>query len=243
MNDSAEKTLYRVVELAEKFGVKDTTIRKYITDFEIPHTKDGRKTLLDEEAVTLLTEILKLKESGMTLKKIKEIRQAQIQAESKTTTVEKEKQEPAKSQPQKQEKVETPEPSQVKEEPKAEPQIKKEARKETKNEAKPEKKRKESRKKEQEETNTSNTVDKKEDKNKEYTQRNNTVLTRDYIGKEITNQSRKVSKINRQLSSNVSLREKAEMETSLNLRFSFLAGLRYIRDNWLSDKKAPHKDS
>ena len=33
---------------------------------------------------------------------------------------------------------------------------------------------------------------------------------------------------------NISSREQAEMKLALNNRFIFLAGLRYIRDNWIS---------
>lgn len=242
MNDSAEKTLYRVVELAEKFSVKDTTIRKYITDFEIPHQKDGRKTLLNNDSVSLLTEILKLKESGMSIKKIKEIRQAQIQAESKnnTTTISASEKtdKPAKSKT----KTETPEPKPEEIKPQSqEPKAEKTEFEitEAKIEDKPEGQKSQEKKHNNKRKNKKEKYNKDSENNtsKESVQRNNTVLTRDFIGQEITNQSRRVSKINRQLGSNPAPRERAEMETSLNLRFNFLAGLRYIRDNWLSDKK------
>lgn len=60
------------------------------------------------------------------------------------------------------------------------------------------------------------------------------LLNRNHLADEITNQSRKVTKMQRLISTsrNATPKDIAEMKADLGRRYTFLAGLRYIRDNW-----------
>lgn len=65
--------LFTVAELAKDFQVQIPTIRRYINFFEIPHTKEGRKTILPKESSEFIAQIIKFKENGLNLKQIKDL--------------------------------------------------------------------------------------------------------------------------------------------------------------------------
>lgn len=68
----------------------------------------------------------------------------------------------------------------------------------------------------------------------------NTILTKDYVNKEIAAQGKRVSRLYRFLSSRNLPRDSAEIKADLDRRVIFLNGLRYFRDNWLEKKEYSH---
>ncbi len=235
-----EKKLYTIAEIAEKLSIQETTIRKYLNSFNLTVEKKNRKILLPETSLNFLEEIIKLKANGWTLKQIQALR-SQENPDSSTINkiIENNNIENLLEKPEVKKEIVDIKLKEI---------IKPEAKKEIVD-IKPKEIIKAEVKKEvvdikQEETkqenietikNTSKNLEelicKKEDDENNFDEN----LTKDYINKEITIQSRKVSKLQKFISmKNISFREHAEMKLALNNRFIFLAGLRYIRDNWIS---------
>ncbi|HEY9886514.1 MAG TPA: MerR family transcriptional regulator, partial [Vampirovibrionales bacterium] len=64
-------------------------------------------------------------------------------------------------------------------------------------------------------------------------------LSKDMVNREISNQARRVSRLNRFSNSRSGPRDAAEIRSDLNRRIIFLNGLRYFRDNWLERNSEP----
>ena len=66
--------LSSIQDVSKKLSIPENTIRKYLTYFELPVEKVGRKTCLTDESIQCLSEILQFKSNGLSLKQIKALR-------------------------------------------------------------------------------------------------------------------------------------------------------------------------
>lgn len=221
---SEESKTYTVAELAKTTSVQEQTIRKYIHYFDIPAEKIGRKTYLKKDAVKYILEVVRLRANGMTLKQIKELASSPspIKEDIQTELIPEESTEDNPESPQN-EAVET-----------ASPQIYSNENTNIQVISSPEVPSNVSYDQVTEDTLSQEDSPSPINENIHLSKDlNEHLFTRDYINKEITNQARKVSRLQRFLSSKHSNKEIAEIKANLDRRYVFLAGLRYIRDNWL----------
>jgi DNA-binding transcriptional MerR regulator len=254
--NAPEEEFYSVQEISKKLEIPENTLRKYLTYFQLPVKRIGRKNFLSSDIVKYLKEILQLKSNSWSLKQIKSFRDAQKNQKS-----------------EKNESIEEAETTETEEAPQ---EIKKEASSpatqnenlqvdfsqvdnnneqaesakqaiETTNQAEPEFAVEPETVNDGMAETKGNSPDKpeqiKETQPPSNPKRNNNYQTgqldRDQVNKLIGIEAKKISRLYRFLSSRASSRDLAEAQSTLDLRVKFLAGLRHLRDNWLSKQKQP----
>ncbi|MDX1919952.1 MAG: MerR family transcriptional regulator [Candidatus Caenarcaniphilales bacterium] len=77
LNNMEEQTGSTIQEASKTLSIPENTLRKYLTYFDIAVEKQGRKTLLTNNSMNCLSEIVQLKGNGWSLKEIKNFRDKQ----------------------------------------------------------------------------------------------------------------------------------------------------------------------
>ena len=94
-----------IKETANELDISESTIRKYLKDFDLPSSGSGSKIIISQETLQALQEITKLRANGLTIQEIKELKS---QEPSKTILDEIEETASSKEQTKKEEeKIET----------------------------------------------------------------------------------------------------------------------------------------
>jgi|GEM_PF-3109463 len=234
-----------VSEASTQLSVPENTIRKYLTYFDLPIRKVGRKTFITEESMNFIKEIIKLRANGLSLKKITALREEQSNKESLSTPPAQENHNEeaqevntntninTKTQANKN----TAPPPQTK--PKTankssgQPKIKMSSSLDLENELLSLSASKEQPTPGTQQETKSPGSEEKNQHQKASPEKDNLIHINE-VSREIANQARRVTRLQRMLSSNkTSPKELMEIKADLGRRYIFLAGLRHIRDNWL----------
>ncbi|MDJ0626320.1 MAG: MerR family transcriptional regulator [Candidatus Caenarcaniphilales bacterium] len=263
--DKEEGKARSIQDASKELSIPENTLRKYLSYFSIKIDKVGRKTLLPEESIQCLSEILQLKSNGWSLKQIKELREKQdnkegtasISKEADTidgndlvlninTPLEEENKDlESTSVSESFEKTSSNENENTTrinvlkdefEDEKAKIQSETSLDNSENNDGVLEKPV------EVNEVKDSNSL--KEEIKEAASNISNGIkapLTKDLVNKEIASQAKRASRLYRYLSSRHAPRDTAEVKADLDRRVIFLNGLRYLRDNWLDRKTGVHQ--
>ncbi len=63
-----------VKEVANELDISESTVRKYLKDFDLPSSGNGGKATISQETFQALQEIAKLRANGLTIQEIKELK-------------------------------------------------------------------------------------------------------------------------------------------------------------------------
>ncbi len=262
---------YSISDAAEKLTIPENTLRKYLNYFNLKVEKNKRKSFLSEETLRYLAEILQLKSNGLSLKQIKSLCEKQFNQQDLLTLNSlpeevKEEIKPEINTNQDEniiiaQNIENNIPeleevfinvnesfipefdintSQVLENNYNHDQLNNNLENQEENLENPEYNENE----DQRHYNQSNVHSEEDDDNNWSSSHSQgqTILTKDYVNKEIAVQGKRVSRLYRFLNSRNLSRDSVEIKADLDRRVIFLNGLRYFRDNWLERKDYQNQD-
>lgn len=233
-NGTKEHTLK---DASSELDISETTVRKYLKDFDLEIVKSGNKPAVSEETFQALSEIVKLRANGLSIQEIKELK-SQGPSKSALDELEEEESKPiAASSNNGSEKSEMP----------VEIELGDAIKKDTDNEyaeLKEESKEKELTQQEEldvegkddKSAEESETAEEGESTEGEGEQRRRRLFNYRYVERQISNDTKKIAWLRQRLKSpNVSLQDKLLFEESLERRIMFLDGWRHIL-RWVSSK-------
>src|SRR3990167_4914160 len=93
-----------IKEAANELDISESTVKKYLKDFDLPSSGSGTKATILQETFQALQEITKLRTNGLTIQEIKELK-----SQEPSKTILDEIEETASTKEKEAEKTETPE--------------------------------------------------------------------------------------------------------------------------------------
>lgn len=206
-----------IKEASKELDISESTVKKYLKDFELPVNGSGNKATISQETFQAIQEISKLKANGLTIQEIKELKSQEpsktiLDELEETAVTKKEEEKPAE------EKI----PDEIEEEEQIESELKEELEVEADSE--------EAGEEATEETTEGGVTPKtiRPESNGEQAPRRRGFNYR-YVERQVSMDSKKVSFLRQRLKNpNLSVQDKLFFEESLERRILFLNGWKHI---------------